>query len=214
MAPAASRPGVLARRMLGVPKNFQGNAEIFGQGEPVDYLYEVVSGAVRSTKVLSDGRRQIGGVYFAGDIFGLEHGNEHSLGAEAVVPSTIRVIKRRTLVQLTADDRALAEDLLAMAMCQVERMHRHELMLIMTAQERVNSFLTEMGQRISIGDVISLPMSRQDIADHVGLTIETVSRIFTDLAGGLTIRLTSARMIVLRDRPARERGTGRGGLLD
>src|SRR5215471_9587253 len=99
-ADQAAHRCVLARRMLGTPMKLGGGTEIYSEGEPVEYVYEVVTGAVRTVKVLSDGRRQIDGFYFAGDIFGLEAGNEHSLSAEAVVASSIRVIKRQTLIQL------------------------------------------------------------------------------------------------------------------
>jgi CRP-like cAMP-binding protein len=75
-------------------------------------------------------------------------------------------------------------------------------MLIKTAQERVGSFLLEMGDRISVGDLVVLPMSRQDIADFLGVTIETVSRTFTILEGTSAIALPNARAVVLRDRAA------------
>ena len=187
---------------------FGADIEICGEGEPAEYVYQVATGAVRTVKLLPDGRRKIGGFYFAGDMFGFEDGNEHSLSAEAVMPSTVRVIKRRTLVQLAAGDHKLAEELLTMAIREAARAHRHALLLIMTAQERVNSFLVEMMERISIGDLVQLPMSRQDIADYLGLTIETVSRTITGLTGTFTIHLPSSRTIVLRNRSALERGTG------
>jgi CRP/FNR family nitrogen fixation transcriptional regulator len=183
------------------------DAEICGQGEAVEYVYEVEKGAVRTVKVLADGRRKIGGFYFAGDIFGLEDGNELALSAEAVVPTTVHVIRRRTLVKLAADDRKLADELLAMALADVTRAQRHALILVMTAQERVNGFLVEMSERIAVGDLVQL-VSRQDIADYLGLTIETVSRMITGLAGASTIRLPSSRTIVLRNRAALERETG------
>jgi CRP/FNR family nitrogen fixation transcriptional regulator len=155
----AAAQAVLARRMLGVPMKFDVSTEISGEGKPVDYVYEVVNGAVRTVKALSDGRRTIGGFYFAGDIFGLEDGNEHSPSAEAVAPSSIRAIKRQTLIQLAAADPKLAEELLTMALREATRAHQHALMLIMTAQERVSSFLVEMAERISVGDLVQLPMS-------------------------------------------------------
>jgi CRP-like cAMP-binding protein len=80
-----TRTGVLARSLLGFPLKFATETEIYGEGEPVEYVYEVTRGAIRTVKVLSDGRRTIGGFYFAGDMFGLEGGNEHSLSAEAIV---------------------------------------------------------------------------------------------------------------------------------
>ena len=69
---------------MGAVMPFARNAEIYGENEPAEYLYKVVSGAVRSYKVLSDGRRQIGGFYLPGDVFGLEAGDEHGFSAEAV----------------------------------------------------------------------------------------------------------------------------------
>jgi CRP/FNR family nitrogen fixation transcriptional regulator len=204
----ARQQGALARRMLGVAMKFGADSEICGEGEPVEFVYEVMTGAVRTVKILPDGRRQVCGFHFAGDIFGLEDGNVHALSAEAVGPATIRVIKRRTLVRLAADDCKLAEDLLTASMCEVARAQRHALMLVMTAQERVNGFLVEMMERISAGDLVRLPMSRRDIADYLSLTIETVSRTITGMAVGLTIHLPSSRTIVLRNRSALERGTG------
>jgi CRP-like cAMP-binding protein len=203
----ATEHAVLARRILGIPMKFNAGSEIWGEGEPVDYVYEVGDGAVRTVKVLSDGRRKIGGFYFAGDIFGFEDGNEHCLSAEAVVASRVRVIKRKTLIQLAADDLELAEELLTMAMSEVGHAHRHALMLVMTAQERVKGFLVEMAERISVGDLVQLPMSRRDIADYLGLTIETVSRTITALADTSMIRLSSSRAIVLHDLPALAQAT-------
>jgi CRP/FNR family nitrogen fixation transcriptional regulator len=183
-------------------------AEIFGEGEPAEHVYEVEKGAVRAVTMLADGRRKVGGFYFAGDIFGLEDRNEHALSAEALVPTTVHVIKRQTLVTLAADDRQLAEELLAKAMTDVARVQRHALMLIMTAHERVDGFLVEIAERIAVGDLVQLPMSRRDIADHLGLTIETVSRAMTGLAGTSTIALPSSRLVVMRNRPALKWGTG------
>jgi CRP-like cAMP-binding protein len=82
------------------------------------------------------------------------------------------------------------------------RAHKHALILIKTAQERVGAFLTEMAERISVGDLIVLPMSRQDIADYVGVTIETISRTFTILENSGAIRLPNSRAVELRDRTA------------
>jgi CRP-like cAMP-binding protein len=198
----AAHAGVLARSMLGVPIKFGAGVEIYGEGEPVEYVYEVVQGAVRTVKVLTDGRRTIGGFYFAGDIFGLEEGDEHSLSAEAIADSAVRVIRRRTLIRIAGYDRELARQLWIATAREIARVHNHALMLIKTAQERVASFLLEMGERISIGDLVVLPMSRQDIADYLGVTIETVSRTFTLLEGTSAIALPNARAVVLRDRAA------------
>ena len=73
--------------LMGAPMPFARNAEIYGENEPAEYLYKVVSGSVRTYKVLNDGRRQIGAFYLPGDLFGLEIGDEHSFSAEAIVNS-------------------------------------------------------------------------------------------------------------------------------
>src|SRR5262249_62423929 len=88
--------------LMGAPMSFARNAEIYGEGEPADYLYKVVSGTVRTYKVLADGRRQIGEFYLPGDMFGLETGDEHTFSAEAISESKVLVIKRSALVALAA----------------------------------------------------------------------------------------------------------------
>jgi CRP/FNR family nitrogen fixation transcriptional regulator len=101
-------------------------------------------------------------------------------------------------------DRDLARQLLMGSTREITRMHSHALMLIKTAHERVGSFLLDMAERISVDDLIELPMSRQDIADYLGITIETVSRTFTSLESTATIWLPSSRAVVLRNRSALE----------
>ena len=198
----SSTLGPLAKWMTGVPIKFGANREIYGEKEPADYVYELAHGAVRTAKVLPDGRRQIGGFYFAGDIFGLEDGREHSFSAEAITISNVRVIKRSTLTRMARDDREFAEQLMTVTAQEIARLHNHALMLIKTAPERLGSFLLEMAERISLGGVIELPMSRQDIADYLGITIETVSRTFTILESQSTIALPNSRAVVLRNAAA------------
>ena len=160
--------------MMGVPMPFSAGAEIYGENEPAEYLYKVISGAVRTYKVLSDGRRQIGGFYLPGDVFGLERGEEHSFSAEAITECRVLVIKRANLVSLAARDNDVARQLWAMTAKELRRAQDHLMLLIKTAQERVAGFLLEMASRGASTREIELPMSRQDIADYLGLTIETV----------------------------------------
>ena len=79
---------------------YRKDTEIFGQAEPADYIYQVIEGAVRSHKLLSDGRRQIGAFHLPGDIFGLENGDFHRFTAEAIVDTTVRLVKRQSLERL------------------------------------------------------------------------------------------------------------------
>src|SRR3954470_14374489 len=116
--------------LMGAPMSFARNAEIYGENEPADYLYKVVSGTVRSYKVLNDGRRQIGSFYLPGDMFGLEIGDEHTFSAEAVVNCMILVIKRSALVALANRDTSVAHQLWSMAAGELRRAQSHTLLLI------------------------------------------------------------------------------------
>jgi CRP/FNR family transcriptional regulator, nitrogen fixation regulation protein len=191
--------------LMGAPMAFARNAEIYGEGEPADYCYKVMSGTVRTYKVFADGRRQIGAFYMAGELFGLEMGDEYTFSAEAISDARVLVIKRSALVALAERDNEVARDLWALTGRELCRVQDHTLLLIKTAQERVVGFLLEMAGRVSNGNSVELPMSRQDIADYLGLTIETVSRTLTTLENAAAIELPSSRRIVLRNRSALSR---------
>ncbi len=194
--------------MIGAPMAFTRNAEIYGENEPAEYLYKLVSGAVRTSKILNDGRRQIGEFYMPGDIFGLEMGNDHSFSAEAITDAKVIVIKRSAVEALATRDNDVARQLWATTGRELQRMQEHILLLIKPAQERVAGFLLEMAGRIKSTTEVELPMSRQDIADYLGLTIETVSRTLTILENSAAIALPSSRRIVLRNRAALRRLNG------
>jgi CRP-like cAMP-binding protein len=191
--------------LMGAPMPFGRNVEIYGENEPAEYVYKVISGTVRTYKVLNDGRRQIGAFYLPGDIFGLEVGDDHSFSAEAIVESKILVVKRSALVSLAARDNEVARQLWAMTASELQRAQGHIMLLIKTAQERVAGFLLEMAQRSAAVSEVDLPMSRQDIADYLGLTIETVSRTLTQLENSAAIAVPTSRRIVLRNRAALSR---------
>ena len=206
--PAASHELTDTLEMMGAPMSFARNAEIYGENEPAEYLYKLVSGTVRTYKILNDGRRQIGDFYLPGDLFGHEVGNEHSFSAEAITDAKVIVIKRSAVDALAARDNDVARQLWAMTGRELQRMQEHILLLIKTAQERVAGFLLEMAERIKSTTEVELPMSRQDIADYLGLTIETVSRTLTILENSAAIALPTSRRIVLRNRAALRRLNG------
>jgi len=191
---------------LGTPVSYRRNTEIFGEKEPADYAYRVISGSVRTYKILDDGRRQIGGFHLPGDIFGLlEFGDEHTFSADAITDTTVLVVKRKTLAVLAGRHPAIARELFTFTGRELRRVQDHVLLLLKTAQERVAGFLLEMAERTCAGNVVDLPMSRQDIADYLGLTIETVSRTLTGLESAAAIEVSTARRIVLRNRSALRR---------
>lgn len=191
--------------VMGATVPYSRNTEIFGENEPADYVYKVLAGAVRTYKVFADGRRQIGGFYLPGDVFGLETDDCHTFSAEAINDAKILVVKRSALMALAVRDNEVARELWSMMGQEMRRVQDHILLLIKSAKERVVGFLLEMAERVPGGNNIELPMTRQDIADYLGLTMETVSRTLTDLQTGASIKLASARRIVLQDRGALRR---------
>jgi CRP/FNR family transcriptional regulator, nitrogen fixation regulation protein len=182
----------------GISMPFGRNAEIYGEGEPADYVYKVLSGSVRSYKVLGDGRRQIIGFHLSGDVFGLDCEAEHSCSAEAIADCQILLVRRTTLLNVAERDIDVARSLWTLTAMQLKRAREHSLLLIKTAQERLVAFLLDIARRPSASNEVELPMSRQDIADHLGLTIETVSRTFTQLSEASVIRFLASRRIVVR----------------
>jgi CRP/FNR family transcriptional regulator, nitrogen fixation regulation protein len=200
-------PGQAADRALGgvtkPGRSYRPNAEIFADGKPAENLYCVVTGSVRTFKIFSDGRRQISGFYLPGDVFGLEFADTYSCSAEAITDTRLRVISRSTLAVRADREPAIAGELLALTAHELKRAQERALLLAKTAQERVASFLVEMAERGAGGNAIDLPMSRQDIADYLGMSVETVSRTLVSLEKNSTIRVWTRR-IVLRDRSALE----------
>jgi CRP-like cAMP-binding protein len=187
---------------MGAQIPFARNAEIYGEGEPAEYVYKLVHGTVRTSKILADGRRQIGAFYLPGDVFGLEAGDEHAFSAEAISEVRVIVARRSAILIRAARDSSVAQELLSATAHELRRMQEHLLLLIKSAEERVAGFLLEMAARSRSLQVVELPMSRQDIADYLGLTIETVSRTFTQLESSCAIAVPTARRIELRNRSA------------
>jgi CRP-like cAMP-binding protein len=191
--------------LIGAVMPFARNAEIYGENEPAEYLYKVVSGSIRTYRVLNDGRRQIGAFYLPGDFFGLEFGEEHSFSAEAIAECKVMVIKRSALLALAGRSHDISRQLWTLTAAELQRAQSHIMLLIKTAQERVAGFLLEMAARAPGGNTVDLPMSRQDIADYLGLTIETVSRTLTQLENSAAIAVPTSRHIVLRNQAALSR---------
>jgi CRP/FNR family nitrogen fixation transcriptional regulator len=187
---------------MGAVISYPRDTEIFGENEPADYVYKVISGSVRTYKILADGRRQIAGFHLPGDIFGSQLAEVHTFSAEAVADAKVLVVKRSALTALAGRDAAVARELFSLTSRELRRMQERILLLVKSAQERVASFLLEMAERASAGNIVELPMSRQDIADYLGLTIETVSRTLTTLEGAAAIEVPTSRCIVLRNRSA------------
>ncbi len=182
----------------GAQFSYRAEEEIYGEAEPAEFIYKVVSGAVRSYKLLADGRRQIGAFHLPGDLFGLEASDSHQLTAEAVVETKVVLLKRRSLETLAAQNVQVAYKLWTAAAENLRCAEQRMLLLgRKTAQERVASFLVEMDDRCGGKGMIDLPMSRRDVADYLGLTLETVSRAISQMRSAGMLRLANARHVEL-----------------
>jgi CRP/FNR family nitrogen fixation transcriptional regulator len=192
----ASCAGVIASEF-----SYRKDEEIYGDGEPSEYVYQVVRGAVRTYKLLNDGRRQIGAFHLPGDVFGLDAGSTHRLTAEAITDTTVRLVKRRSLEAAAGSNVQVAHSLWTLTSSGLRHAEDHMLLLgRKTAMEKVATFLLEMDRRLAKAGMMALPMCRRDIGDYLGLTLETVSRALSQLSDQGVLVFSSARQIVLRNR--------------
>ncbi|CAN5145707.1 transcriptional regulator FixK [soil metagenome] len=183
-----------------------GQAEtIFDEGEPADRVYQLISGSLRTCRILRDGRRQIEAFHFAGDVFGLERGAVYRVAAQTLGPAIVRVMPRAALEALAQERGDVARRLLDLATDSLRRCQDHVLMLGRRAAcERVAALLLDLAERTGAHALLDVPMTRQDMADYLGLTIETVSRTLTQFQQDGLIALPTARKVLLRDREALE----------
>jgi CRP/FNR family nitrogen fixation transcriptional regulator len=170
------------------------------EGEPAEYVYRLVEGVAEGYHISSEGRRQIVSFYAAGDIFGIEAGSDYTIFVDAITSGRIQSIKRAVVDQIIASNApAVAELWLGLAR-GIQRSQEHILRLGLPATERVAAFILDMCDRLSGRDDCHLPMTRQEMGDHLGLTIETVSRTLTHLRQMGIISISGCRDIVVIDR--------------
>ncbi len=177
---------------------------IFREGDPALHVYSISSGAVKLYKLMSDGRRQIIGFLFAGDMFGLAVDGGYAYTAETVSPSQICRFANRKIEALKDEMPRLERKLFSMAVKDLVAAQEQMLLLgRKTAKEKVATFLLRLSRRAvargGTASPIGLPMSRADIADYLGLTIETVSRTFTHLKRDGVIGLPASGHVILLD---------------
>jgi CRP/FNR family nitrogen fixation transcriptional regulator len=181
--------------------SYRKEEEIYGEDERAEYVYQIIRGAVRTYKLTSDGRRQIGAFHLPGDVFGLESGTNHRLAAEAIIDTTVRLVKRSSLEHAANDNVQVARKLWGITAGELRHAENHMLLLgRKSAMERVANFLLEMDRRLAVAGMMALPMCRRDIGDYLGLTLETVSRALSQLHGEGVLGFSGARQIVLRNR--------------
>jgi CRP-like cAMP-binding protein len=195
---------LVALERIGARLRFARNQEIYGQGESAGCWYKVISGTVRVCKLRTDGRRHIAEFCFSGDGFGLESGAERRFSAEAVENVTLMRYPRGATERLAEANPAVARLLRDMTLKSLMAAQARLMILgRMTASERVVSFLLELSERNDDEKCIELPMGRCDISDYLGLTIETVCRVLSDLRRRGVIEV-SPHSITLLDRFALE----------
>jgi CRP/FNR family transcriptional regulator len=174
------------------------------EGDPPDYLFNITSGAVKLFKLLPDGRRQIVGFLSVGDDFvGFGRADAAAASAEAITPVRLCRFERGRFRALLDAYPALERRLLAVASDEIAAAQDHMMLLgRLSAEERVGRFLlarATSSRRMGNSDnEFELPMSRGDIADYLGLTTETVSRVFTRLRKRGLIEYGAAKHVVLR----------------
>ena len=196
---------LVALERIGTRLSFARNAEIYAEGDSSECWYKVVSGTVRVCKLLADGRRHIAEFCFSGDCFGLDGTGGRPYSAEAVDDVIVMRYRRKPTEQLIDQNQAVARLLREAMLRDLAHAHGHTLRLgRMTASERVATFLLEMFERRDRTKALDLPMSRNDIADYLGLTIETVCRTLSAFKRDGTIAIPNPHRIELLDRDALE----------
>ena len=203
IAQSGQLDALVALERIGTRLSFSRNDEIYTEGDSADCWYKVVSGTVRVCKLLADGRRHVGKFCFSSDCFGLDGSSERLYSAEAVDDVIVMRLQRKAAERLIDQSPALARLLRDTMLRDLTNAHGRTLLLgRMTASERVAAFLLEMFERRDRTKALDLPMSRNDIADYLGLTIETVCRILSLFKRDRIIAIPNPHRIELLDRDA------------
>lgn len=188
------------QRLQGV----ESHASLFLEGDEAEFVYEVMEGVVCCYSMLANGRRQVLSFSFPGDLIGLVQGDVHRYSTEALCPTRVRCIPKSLLLKTAAERPELGQKLLEFATTRLAVMQDHFVMLgRKSALEKVASFLLILANNAGGADsesvTFNLPMTRADIADYLGLTLETVSRTLTKLKSMGAIDLPQPQKVVVRD---------------
>jgi len=186
----------------GARRHFHRNETIFNQGDAADQVYKVLSGTVRLCRYMPDGRRYIVEFLLPGELMGFVESADQPVSAEAVTEVTLIAFPRTCFDKLARESEVVRAQLLRHLSTTLLSAHQHMFVLgCQKAKERLVSFLVRLSDRLDLSydDRLDLPMSRQDIADHLGLTIETISRSITALRNEGIILVPNAHQLILRD---------------
>lgn len=182
--PVALADSLAALDGIGAVIALRRDEPLFRPGDRAEFYFKVLKGAVRSCHVLADGRRHIGEFFLPGDFIGLDAAESCAFAAEAIIDTTLIRYSRRKVDALAAEEPRIGQSLVEIMRSDLAAARDRILLLgHMTAMERIASFLLDLAERRSDGR-INLPMTRTDIGDYLGLTMETVSRAFSQLKSG------------------------------
>jgi CRP-like cAMP-binding protein len=186
---------------LGTVVSLERGSAAYHEGDPASHWYQVVSGTGCTSKLLSDGRRQIGSFLHAEDVFGLEAVEAYGFGAEALTDMVVVRYPKRSTEALARADGAIGHRFHEIA-CRSLAIAYDRLLTLgrKTASERVATFLLELADAVPDGRSVSVEMSRADIADYLGLTLGTISRTLADLKQAGLIVMDGPHRLVLLDR--------------
>jgi CRP/FNR family transcriptional regulator, nitrogen fixation regulation protein len=187
--------------LLRVPMRFYRDNVIACEEDAAEHIFFVVRGVVRSCKVFQHGARNIVAFYLPGDLFGWTD-LQRSLSIEAATDTEVLFLKRNALLSIASRDNRVASFLLAATTNELGRAQEHILLMSKSAKCRLATFFTDLWVRLGKAEYLDVPMSYQDIADHVGLTIETVSRAITDMERSKMVTRVSTRRLLLQNRLA------------
>jgi CRP/FNR family transcriptional regulator len=204
--------GTLARVQCTL--HFEGQETLFREGDPGQAVFTIISGAVKVYKLMPDGRRQITGFFFRGDMFGFCVDDLYAYTAEAITPVRACRLPMARLRALSDTAPEVQARIMTRMTQKLASFHDHVLLLgRKTARERVATFLLNLSDRaLRRGEQpspLALPMGRADIADHIGLTVETVSRAMTWFRREEVLDLPSPSQVAIR-RPERLRAIAEG----
>jgi CRP/FNR family transcriptional regulator, nitrogen fixation regulation protein len=184
------------------PIHYRRDAMITCEGDPTEYVFLVVRGVVRSCRTYEDGSRHIVAFHFPGELFGWSGDLIHSLSIEAATDTLLLFLKRSTLLATAIQDCRIASYLLASTKNELQRVQEHSLLLTRPAHCRVATFLIDLSMRLGNPKQLYLPIPHRDIADHLSLTIETLSRTITKLEkSGSIARAPGRTLVLLNTRP-------------
>jgi CRP-like cAMP-binding protein len=189
-------------RKFAVRQHIGRNESVFEQGDAARAVYKILSGTVRLCRHMQDGRRHIAGFEHAGDLFGVTGALEHAFTAEAITSVTLIAYPRAAFDRLAEQDPRFRANVLAYMSERLEVLGDQNLVLgCHNAKERVASFVLKLARRTGSepGERLDLAMGRQDIADHLGLTIETVCRAISALKSGGLVAVPNAHQLILND---------------